>query len=358
LVVAGALRASSGLGQSARLCVEALREDGASIAGIDLSHVLRQDLDVPLPKALVEAGSGPGTLILHVNAPLCGLALLAIGRHRAYGKRIIGYWAWELPEVPAEWKLGVELVHEIWAPSTFTATAIARIAGGRPVRVVPHAVALGPRPDPAPRRPGAPFTVLCLFDAASSVSRKNPEGGIIAFRRAFGDDPGARLVLKTQRLDAAPEQAARLRALAAAPNIHLINSVMDQVELNHLFAEADVLLSLHRAEGFGLALAEAMRRGIAVIATGWSGNADFLTPEVGVPIPWRLVPAEDPQRTYHMPSLRWADPDLDAAAEALLALRLDPDRRARLGSAAANYAEAHWSGKAYRAKLRELGVPA
>lgn len=357
LIVAGALRTASGLGHSARLCLQALREAGVPAVALDITAALRQEAGLPPPGGNTEVLEGPGTVVLHVNAPLTGLALLAIGRRRVAEKRIVGYWAWELPKVPPEWRLGIRLVHEIWVPSTFTAAAIAPIADGRPVHVVPHPVALGARKPPAPRAAGAPFTVLTMLDAQSSIARKNPEGAIEAFRRAFGDDPAARLLVKTQHLARVPDLAARIFALAQAPNITLLDATLDEAGLDSLYAQADVLLSLHRAEGFGLTLAEAMRRGLPVVATGWSGNADFLTGEVGVPVPWRMVPATDPQRTYHHPTLGWAEPDLDAAALALRALRGDPDRRARLGAAATAWAEAQWSAGAYAARLRGIGAP-
>jgi glycosyltransferase involved in cell wall biosynthesis len=356
-IVAGTLRTASGLGQSARLCRDALAAAGVPVASLDLTGPLRQPSDLPAPPARQEPPPGLGTLILHVNAPLTGLALAALGRRRVVGRRVVGYWAWELPDVPEEWRLGVPLVHEIWVPSRFTAAALRRIAGDRPVHVVPHPVALGPVPRPAPPA-GGPFTVLTIFDAGSSLARKNPEGAVTAFRRAFGEAPEARLVVKASRLDTLPpDQAGRLRGLCAAPNIVLIEEVLDPAGLDALYGQADVLLSLHRSEGFGLTMAEAMRRGVPVVATGWSGNADFLTPEVGVPVPWRLVPAVDPQRTYDFPEMSWAEPDLDAAAAALRRLREDPAGRARLGDAARALAAERWSAEAYRARLAALGVP-
>lgn len=352
LVVAGAFRASSGLGQISRLLFEGLRAAGEPVVALDITRGLRQHEDLPPPADPGEAGPGQGRLILCVNAPLTGLALLAVGRRIAAGKRVIGLWNWELPEVPPEWRLGVGLVHEIWVSSTFTATAIRPIAGGRPVEVIDYPICLHPAPPRPARAPGAPFTVLSMFDAASSVARKNPEGAVAAFRRAFGDDPGARLVLKAQRLAAAPEQKARLEAVvAAAPNIEVLDATLDQAGLDALIGGADVLLSLHRAEGYGLTLAEAMRRGVPVVATDWSGNTDFVSAEVGFPVPWRLVPAEDPQRTYHHPGMTWADPDLDAAAVALRRLRDEPGLAARLGAAGAAFAAARWNAQAWHARL-------
>lgn len=284
------------------------------------------------------------------------MALLAIGRRRAFGKRIIGYWAWELPDVPPDWSLGAKLVHEIWVPSAFTAAAITPIACGKPVHVVPHPVALATLPQRPPREPGTPFTVLTIFDAASSLARKNPEAAIAAFRAAFGDSNDAHLLLKTQRLADAGEAGARLRGLANLPNVTILDATLDASGIDALYERADVLLSLHRAEGFGLTLAEAMRRGIPVVATGWSGNADFLSEDVGLPVPWTLIPAEDEQRTYHHPHMRWAEPNVTAAAKALRRLHDDPALVAKLGSASAEWAGAAWSATAYRDRLAALGA--
>lgn len=356
ITVVGPFRAPSGLGASARLCLEALRATGVKAAALDITTALRQPATLPPPESDNVVERGPGTLILHVNAPLIGMALLAIGRRRAAGKRIIGYWAWELPEVPPEWALGVGLVHEIWVPSTFTAAAIKPIARGRPVHVVPHPVALVAPPSRGEREARIPFKVLNLFDASSSLVRKNPEGALAAFRAAFGDDPDVQLVLKAQRLSEAGEAATRLRALADAPNVMILDASLDAAGLEELYAETDVLLSMHRAEGFGLTLAEAMRRGIPVVATGWSGNADFLSSEVGIPVPWSLVAAQDNQRTYHHPNLHWAEPDVAAAAAALRRLRADPVLARRLGAAGAAWAAKEWSAGAYRARLAAIGT--
>jgi glycosyltransferase involved in cell wall biosynthesis len=356
-VVGGVLRSASGLGRSARLSLAALHASGCAVASLDLTETLRQREDLGIDGLFRTATKGPGTLILHVNSPLTGLSLLGAGRDFVKGKRIIGYWAWELPEVPPEWRLGIRLVDEIWVPSAFTAAAIAPISEGRPIHIVPHPVAAVPTPPRPPRLPGSPFTVLCMLDGQSSLARKNPEGVIAAFRRAFGDDEDVRLVLKTRHVAELPEAWRKLQVLADHPNIELCDGTLDEVGIDSLYARADVLISMHRAEGFGLTLAEAMCRGLPVLATGWSGNADFLTESVGIPIPWKFVPAEDPQRTYHYPGMRWAEPNEDAAAAALRMLRSSPELCDRLGAAGAAYAATHWSSVAYAARLRELGIP-
>jgi hypothetical protein len=143
IIVAGALRTASGLGQSARLGYEALRLAGVEVFGVDLTAALMQPLDAAdFDFADGSSLVGPGTLILHVNAPLVPLAFIRLGRRLVADKYVVGYWAWELPALPADWRHGIRFVHEVWVPSRFVAQAISSMSFGRPVRVVPHPVAL------------------------------------------------------------------------------------------------------------------------------------------------------------------------------------------------------------------------
>lgn len=357
LLVAGALRTMSGLGESARLCHDALAVAGRDVHGIDLAAALIQPVDCP-EFNFVEgrAVDGPGTLILHVNGPLVPLAMLSLGRRVVRHKYVIGYWAWELPKVPSEWRFGVPFVHEIWVPSEFVAAAVRPIADGRPVHVVPHPVALGyPSVQRPPRVAGQPFTVLTIFNMASSFARKNPCATIQAFRMEFGDDSSVRLFVKTSHLSSFPRGVSLIKeAMGVAHNIVLVDKSLSADELNALYNEANVVMSLHRSEGFGLTIAEAMLRGLPVVATDWSGNVDFLSPETGIPIPYRLTPAEDPQGTYHHPDMAWAEPDVTAAASALRRLREDPALAARLGRNAAEFAQRAWSAENYAGAVKGL----
>ena len=359
VIVVGALRTASGLGESARLCHDALKQSGVAVYGIDLTTALMQPPDHPfLDFADGASLEGPGTLILHVNSPLVPMALWHLGRRVVRGKYLVGYWHWELPRCPSEYLHGVPFVHEIWVPSTFTADALRPLAAGRPIRVLPHPVGLK-APPRAPRGEVAerPFTVLTLFSMASSCARKNPLAAIAAFRTAFGADPSCRLIVKIAGGQIFPGgMASIVRAIGGAPNIVLIDRSMSAAEIDDLYRDSDVVMSLHRSEGFGLVVAEAMLRGLPVIATDWSGTVDFVSPEWGFPIPYRLVPAEDPQDTYHHPDVKWADADVDAAADALRRLRSEPGVARALGTAGAVHAARVWSvaayGDAVRAGLR------
>jgi glycosyltransferase involved in cell wall biosynthesis len=360
IIVAGPLRTASGIGETARLCHSALAAAGLPVYGLDLTTALMQELDFPGYRFENAGGlRGSGTIILHVNSPMVPIAMLRLGRDFLHGKHVIGYWAWELPAAPSEWRLGVPFVHDIWVPSRFTADALSTLAAGRSVHVVPPPVAIDVTPTNLMERDATrPFTVLTIFNMASSFARKNPCATISAFRSAFGDDPHARLIIKLANMSTYPQGLELIEAaIAEVKNITLVGASLEKSALNALYSDADVLISLHRSEGFGLTLAEAMLRGLPVIATNWSGNVDFLTDDTGIPVPYRVVSAQDPQGTYQHPELCWADADIEAAAAALRRLRADPALRRKLGEAAAAFGAKAWGGVAYAATARRhLGL--
>jgi len=356
IIVAGYLTACSGLGESARLCYEALRDSKRPVSGIDLSSLMIQG-DDRQDFRFVDGRQehGPASLMLHVNAPWVPLALASLGRRFVQDKRIIGCWNWELPEVPDEWQTARTLVHEVWAGSRFTADAIARKMPGLKVRVVHYPVAVANAASPFLRQPHDPFVVLVIFNVTSSFARKNPIAAINAFRTAFGDDPTARLVVKATYIDRHLSACSALQAATkGAGNIEIIARPYTPQEMDTLYRRADVVLSLHRSEGFGLVLAEAMLRGIPVVATGWSGTVDFHSADNGMPVRYALTPAVDPQGEYDLPSLNWADPDVQEASEKLRQLRNDPELRQRLGRNAQRDALAFFSKARYLAKVHDI----
>jgi len=351
IIVAGALRASTGLGQSARLCYRALETAGYDVRGVDLSALFMQPIDLPGFTYRDGAGfEGAGTLILHVNSPFVPLALWSLGKSVVRGKWVVGYWAWELPRVPDDWGVGAAFVHEVWVPSRFTANAVASCLAIDKLAVVPHPVAVD-RPCAYERREPDELVVLTIADAASSMARKNPFAAVNAFRRAFGASPDARLLVKLNHPAAFPEGERALRELIGhAPNIALVTEALTADEMGQLYAKADCVLSLHRAEGFGLVIAEAMLRGLPAVSTDWSGPTDFLIADRGMPVPYTLVPARDPQGSYDDPEQFWAESDIAAAAEALAAMT-DPARRAAIGDAARRFAEEFFSPERYAAAI-------
>jgi glycosyltransferase involved in cell wall biosynthesis len=358
LIVAGFLSSASGLGEGARLCLEALRRGRPETCGIDLSAALMQGplaVDYQFPEP--HRRPGPGTVILHVNPPLVPMALFHLGRRLVAGKRIVGYWAWELPRLPEAWRKDLRYVHEVWVPSAFTASAV-RMLTALPVRIVPHPVARRPAADMSCHRPaGVELLVLTMLNFHSGFTRKNPLASVAAFVAAFGGDRGAHLVVKSIAGAAHPAQWRELQAATAgSPNIALIDAVLAPAEISGLIEAADVVLSLHRAEGFGLVAAEAMLRGKPVVATNFSGTVDFLDSRNACPVDYRLVPATDPQGTYDHPDQLWADPDIESAAAALRRLR-DPVVRATIGARAAAEAARRFDPAAYAIRAGELLAP-
>ena len=358
--VIGYFRTASGLGEAARLCHEACRGLGLDARTIDISAAHMQPADLPPGDARDHRSHrGPGTVILHVNAPLVPLALMQLGRAFIRHKHVVGAWAWELERIPPDWDHGIGFVHQAWAPSHFTAEAIRRAAPELAVHVVAHPLAVRARAAPIAPTQRSRFRVVMIFNAASSFARKNPCAGIAAFRRAFLEDPGAELIVKSSNLEAFPDGRAMLAAaIGDAPNIRHVAEVLAPDALQALYDRADVVVSLHRSEGFGLVPAEAMLRGLPVVATGWSGSTDFLDAQNGCPVRYTLVPARDPQRIYEFPGLVWAEPDVDHAAELLRRLRGDLAWRASLGRQAAEDAARRFSLDTFGAALsRSLALP-
>lgn len=328
VIVIGYLSAPTGLGSGARRMLSAMRAAGMDAQGADITHQHRQGGWNPPP----QLPEGPGTLVVHVNGPMLPWALQILGLKAVRGKRVIGYWAWELPCLPVEWEVGRRFVHAIWTPSQFCADAM-RAPEGPPVIVVPHPLP-SPAPAPAPigraafGLPSDAFITLCMFDAGSSVARKNPLGAIEAHARAFGGRSDRVLVLKVHGTrGAGPAWRAVADAAAAHGNVVVLDRDLPPADLWALLAASDVLISLHRAEGFAFAVAEAMAIGRPVVATGWSGNMDFMRGPGVHAVPFTLVPARDPQATYDFPAMSWAEPDLDAAAMALRRIADGPGSR-------------------------------
>jgi len=321
IAVVAALGRANGIACGARLQWEALRELGVDAELIDATPALRN----PLFRAAHRPASA---YVFHSGGPQMANLILSVLPHAAVGYRI-AYWAWELPDPPPGWTGCDRQVAEIWTPSAFSKSSLTQLSS-RPVHVVPHHISAK---SPRHRRTAAQFTVLAMADSRSSLSRKNPEGALRAFHAAFGDSRAARLVLKLSgRSDELRELKELLAPLLCQPNVTLLTEYLDQARLDALYREVDVQLSLHRGEGFGLPLREAMAHGVPVVATGWSGNLDFMDRSNSCLVPYRLVPVHDQSAIYS--GSRWAEPDINAAAQALRRLADDPEEYERLAAAA------------------------
>lgn len=315
--------------------------------------------------ALIGSGNPPpgAALVLHVNPPLLPLLLTRLPRALVLGRRLVGFWVWELPVAPPEWSLAARLVHDVWTPSRFSAAALTPLCSAPP-RVVPHPVASVPlAPAPLGRGdfglPDEAVVVLVSFNLASSMARKNPLAAIAAFRRAFGDRPDRILLLKVGNPTHYPEDFATLSAAASgAANIRLETRTLPAADSLALTACADMVLSLHRSEGVGLVLGEAMLLGKPVIATGWSGNLEFMDETSAALVRFRLVPVADPRAVYGGSSAVWAEADVEHAAAWLRRLADDTAARQALSVAGRAMARARLGMAPLAAAVRALGVEA
>jgi glycosyltransferase involved in cell wall biosynthesis len=318
LVISACISQVTGIGRAGRLTLKAAEAWGVPI----VAHDIPAD-----PEALqVSRDLAPGGVWLaHCNPPEATAVLSQQTEHLWESRYRIGYWAYELAELPRGWAAAIPFFHEIWTPSRFVADAVEKARGSAKtiIRVMPHPVAVDPPPEVTAGNE-RPLTFLVMFDARSSLARKNPLGAIEAFQKAFApDDAGVRLFVKIVAAWKDPRLVSALHSAAEGwPNITFSEEELSDDDTLKLFASADCLVSLHRAEGFGLPLAEAMLAGLPVIATDWSGNVDF-TRGASYEVPYRMVRATDSSGRYNGTGQSWADPDIAAAVARMREFRED-----------------------------------
>jgi glycosyltransferase involved in cell wall biosynthesis len=338
LNVLGYLHAELGVGQAARLILAAAAAAGLPVsaaASDDTANALAHD-----PGTGWDAGWSHDTNVFCINADRWPSVRSRLPAHHLGDRSSVGLWFWEAERFPESLWPAFDLLDEVWAPSEFVAGALEGAGRGRVVRV-PLPVEVPTWRTHATRADlGLPegFLVLFTFDFASVVERKNPLGLMEAYRRAFGPDDGAQLVIKTVGGDVYWEDLDRLRAAVDRPDIRVVDGHVRARQVKAMLEHCDCYASLHRSEGFGLGMAEAMALGRPVVATGWSGNLDFMDEDTAHLVPVDLVPIPSGTPVYAGLG-RWADPDLDAAAAALRRVRDDPAGADALGARARDHLE-------------------
>lgn len=348
----GYLDAETGMGQAARslgrafgttpipvsrhsldLNVLARRGDGEHGGDVDLHADVQSDFPYDINLFVVNADQ-----VLPVREHL--------GPGPFGGRRNVGLWLWEQDTFPEVWRQAFEPLDEIWTPSSFCVDAISTLSPV-PVRRVPLPVAPREPDDPTELRsfdedlrsrldwPEGTFVFLFVFNYLSYFERKNPLAVVEAFRDAFGNDTDKLLLLKTSQSDFAPERHRQLaRAIEGADNIRTVDEYLSRQEIDGLMRSCDAYVSLHRAEGFGLTLAEAMYYGKPVVATAYSGNVDFFGLGNGFPVRYELATLGEDAGPYARGS-RWAEPDVAHAAEQMRRVVNDEAERRRVSERAA-----------------------
>jgi len=201
------------------------------------------------------------------------------------------------------------------------------------------------------------FVVFYNFSISSSYYRKNPEAAIRAFSLAFKEIGNARLVFKVQGAAAHPDKMERMQSLAkelgVADKLVLVTKYLSTVELYSLTAASDVYISLHRGEGFGLGIAEAMSLGVPAVVTGYGAPTEFCTLENSMLVPYvmRDVRPEEVDLPCYRFVRQWADADVLEAAKSLRRLYEDPGLRGRLGQNARSMVAERFSVAEFRKSM-------
>lgn len=293
--------------------------------------------------------------IIHANADVVRDIVRMQKLNTTEGQYTVGYWWWELNRFPDAWKTSFTAVNELWVGSAFVQNALL------PVTTVP-VFHIG-----VPIEPSTPkllyrnrfgiekdaYIFLFIFDLRSYVERKNPYAVIHAYRQAFGEgNPNVKLVIKASHTNEFPRESKKLREALASVSGLFIDTMMPRDELSGLFCMSDAYISLHRSEGFGLTVAEAMYFGKPVIATNYSGNTDYMTKENSYPVDYNLITIQQTVGPYERGNT-WADPDIAHAAHYMQYLCAHREEATNIGKKAAQDIRRLYSQAIIAQRMRE-----
>ena len=322
----GNIKADTGLGQSCRLVANLIKE-----ARIPFSiYLYASDVAVMTQttkwEEYISKDLSYGINLVHLNPNELGMAFVNLDKSVWEHHYNIAFWLWELEEFPEEWVPCINLFHEIWTPSEFISKAI-RKKTSIPVKTLPYYVTVQSEEQWNRSYFGLPedkFIYLTMYDSGSVAERKNPMGVIEAYKKAFStENPLIGLAIKMKSTSIEEERKVK-KALLGYKNIYFIQNTLTKGQVESLIKNVDVLVSLHRAEGFGLPIAEAMLLGTAVVATNWSANTEFMNEQVACMVGYCMKKLEYDIGPYKKGQC-WADPDLEQAAEYMKRLYEDKD---------------------------------
>jgi glycosyltransferase involved in cell wall biosynthesis len=356
----GFVSAGFGLGEAARSTIR-----GADDAGIPL-NIIDVGFDGRIISGLDKSGMDPDIFhpvtVVHFNPDMTRLLneepLRSIWRKSSYR---IGFWFWETTQLPELWIKASELFDEVWVGSTFCRDVISSQVN-KPVTLIPLNIVIDDvsalQRNKPPFPPG-PYTFLTMMDCKSRSERKNPFGAIEAFEKAFGKHPkNVRLVVKVINTQGSNDYKRFVNIALSQEGIVILNQLMTRAQVSGLMHAVNCLVSLHRSEGFGLPIAEAMSLGKPVIATGWSANMDFMTEDNSFPVRYSLGRLRKNAPPYPKGTV-WAEPDINHAAEIMAGLAENPEMGFHKGKKARQHIrrgfDAIQTGQMIVNRLNEMG---
>ena len=348
----GYLQAEMGVGESARAALIAAGAVNIPIAvksvPADSRYREHHRLDAGTNDSLRYAFN-----IFHINADQTGAVVDRLGASCLRNRYNIGYWAWELEEFPERWLPSFAQYHEIWTPSSFCQDAISQ-RSPVPVIRIPHCITVD---DEAPLGradlglPEEPFLFLCAFDMLSVFERKNPLAVIQAFRKAFDSERRVHLIIKINNAGVSPDNLSLLREASSDTRITIIDKTYSKHAMTSLLRHCNCLVSLHRSEGFGFIMAEAMRMRKPVIATAYSGNMDFTKLDNSFLVNYTMKAVGQGCAPYDE-HCSWADPDITCAAAHMRTVFGHPETGQRAALSAEHYISQHFSPQVIGQRVR------
>jgi len=313
--VAGFLKSQFGVGESSRAFCRAVTETGLPHAFVNIQSKVHNNAD---KRVRLSSDKNPyGINLMTFSFDYSRRFYLDRGTSFFNGRHNIALWYWELEHFPARWHNNFDYYDEIWVPTEFVRRSLAAVS---PVPVYKmtypfHPEEAAPRPDRAGLGlPAEARLFLFNFDFCSTLARKNPMAVIKAFRKAFSPADKATLVLKSINSQHDPKGRERIAEALKGLNVVWIEPHLSHEQMGSLFAACDCYVSLHRSEGLGLGLVQAMSLGKPVIGTGYSGNLDYMRPGNSLLVKYKLVDIEGSSGPYEEGNV-WADADVDDAAE-------------------------------------------
>ncbi len=370
--VIGPLHKASGLGQATRLSFDALQKHFPDCSAYDF------DMDNPAPTGFnAKRASSPlrtaKVNLIHLNAESIPLvyAYLPDVFTGAYN---IGYFFWELNTPAACHSLALELLDEVWVSSEygveqyrpFTSIPITKISMSYEDVVMPDRSAARAYVRSRLGHDDDCFVFFAAFDSFSFIQRKNPQAVVKAFLDAFPDDPKVRLVLKTHNRDFVYDPIQRKiwqmldEVVHADRRVSIINETLPYEQLLLLKAGCDCYVSLHRSEGWGFGMIEAMHLGVAVLATGYSGNSEFCTPQTAWLVGHELRPIGPGDYIFVTPGQVWAEPDHEDAVRQMRSVAYDVAARQQRVRDAKAYVDARFSpevvAQRYADRIRSIAT--